>query len=64
MSIIKIASFGYEIFVVTTPRFCESCVNRVATLDSCPVCRVNIIMPIFIQVYRRSLNTNTYWVDH
>jgi len=25
-------------------RFCESCANRVAVMDTCPVCRSNIIM--------------------
>ena len=25
-------------------RFCESCANRVAVMDTCPVCHSNIIM--------------------
>jgi len=29
-------------------RFCESCANRVATLDCCPVCRANITVVIRI----------------
>ena len=33
-------------------RFCESCTNRVAVMDTCPVCRSNItmVMRIFIGV--------------
>jgi len=37
-------------------RFCESCANRVATLDCCPVCRANITVVMRIFMYR--LNTD------
>jgi len=31
-------------------RFCESCTNRLAVMDTCPVCRSNITMVMHIFV--------------
>ena len=35
---------GFALVPCGHARFCESCANRVATLDCCPVCRANISM--------------------
>lgn len=41
---------GFALVPCGHARFCESCVNRVVTLDCCPVCRANIsmVMRIFM----------------
>ena len=41
---------GFALVPCGHARFCESCANRVATLDCCPVCRANInmVMRVFM----------------
>jgi len=35
---------GFALVPCGYARFCESCANRVAVMDACPVCRSNITM--------------------
>jgi len=35
---------GFAMVPCGHARFCESCANRVAVMDTCPVCRSNIAM--------------------
>ena len=35
---------GFTLVPCGHARFCESCANRVAVMDTCPVCRSNIII--------------------
>ena len=35
---------GFALVPCGHARFCESCANRVAVMDMCPVCRSNITM--------------------
>jgi len=41
---------GFALVPCGYARFCESCANRVAVMDACPVCRSNItiVMRIFM----------------
>ena len=41
---------GFALVPCGHARFCESCANRVAIMDTCPVCRSNItmVMRIFV----------------
>ena len=49
---------GFALVPRGNVRFCRSCANRLATLDSCPMCRANITMVIYRR--RRQPNTDTY----
>jgi len=41
---------GFALVPCGHARFCESCANRVAVMDTCPVCRSNttMVMRIFM----------------
>ena len=43
---------GFTLVPCGHARFCESCANRVAAIDTCPVCRSKITMVVRVFLYR------------